>query len=92
MGRIERMGSRRPQVERFVTLFPGRNSRGGVGARSYCTLSHCQGHTERKRVLVQASFAIRTPECSRDEEDPSGFPRARGSEQKRSTGLGAGDK
>lgn len=78
-------------MERFVTLFPGRNSRGGVGARSYCTLSHCQGLTERKRMLVQGSFAIRTPKC-RDEEDPSGFPRARGSEQKRSTGLGGGDK
>lgn len=55
MGHVAKAGSRRLQVERFVTLFPGRNSRAGVGTGSHCALSHCQGHRKKKRVLLVLS-------------------------------------
>lgn len=84
---VAKAESRRLQVERFVTLFPGRNSRAGVGTGSHCALSHCQGHRKKSACSIRQALLSRTPEC-RDEEDPSGSAMAWGSEQERSMGLG----
>lgn len=76
-----------------MTLFPGRNSRAGVGTGSHCALSHCQGHRKKKESACSLRQALlsRTPECW-DEEDPSGSAMAWGSERGEKHGSGREDK
>lgn len=74
MGHVAKAESRRLQVERFVTLFPGRNSRAGVGTGSHCALSHCQGHRKKESTCsLKQALLSRTPEW-RDERTLLALP------------------